>query len=342
MKKKNKIIFIVGPTGVGKTSLALELAERFPGEIISSDSMQGYKCMDVMSQKPTVSQRERVPHHLVDFLDIREEYSAAKFAAKAARLIDEIIERKRTPIIVGGSGLYIKALVDGLFPSPEKNTALRRRLEEQARLYGTGQLHNRLRSIDAKAAAGIHPNDLRRVIRALEVFLLTGKPVSEHKKKTKGLKDKYDTTIYGLIRPRASLYERIGRRVDDMVADGLVPEVASIKEKGPSMTAKASLGYKEFCGYLDKKYSLEEAKELLKKNTRRLAKKQMTWFRADKRIKWIDIEGTPLKDAVELIITGLSCEAVRHARTHCHSEPLRFASLKRKLRNGEESYSVTR
>ncbi len=323
-KKKNRIIFIVGPTGVGKTSLALELAERLSGEIISSDSMQGYRWMDVMSQKPTACQRERVPHHLVDFLDIREEYSAAKFAAEATRLIDDIIKRKRIPIIVGGSGLYVKALVDGLFPSPEKNTVLRRKLEKQAKLYGTGQLHDRLRSIDAKAASDIHPNDLRRIVRALEIFLLTGMPVSEHKKRTKGLKDKYDITIYGLTRPRAVLYERIDKRVDSMVVDGMVVEVAFIKEKGPGMTAKASLGYKEFCGYLDKKYSLEEAKELLKKNTRRLAKKQMTWFRADDRVKWIDVGSLSQEDAVESISTELRSSK---ARADAKFSPARKISL---------------
>ncbi len=291
MAKRDKVIFVVGPTGIGKTDFSIELAKRIGGEIISSDSMQAYRRMDIISQKPIPKQKREVPHHLIDILDPREEYSAAEFVKRASIIINDIIERRKIPIVVGGSGLYVKALIDGLFPAPKKDLSFRNTLELEADENGGKVLHERLKKVDAEAASKIHPNDLRRIIRSLEVFHLTGIAISEQKKRTKGIKERFDIIIYGLTRPRSEIYKRIEDRVEKMFDEGLIEEVKSLKRKNPSITAKASLGYKEVAGYLEKKHSLNDAKELLKKNTRHLAKKQLTWFRADRRIIWVNLDG---------------------------------------------------
>lgn len=302
MIEGKKMIFVVGPTSAGKTDFSLKLARRLPGEIISADSMQAYRHMDIISQKPTEYQRKEIPHYLVDILEPREEYSAAEFIKRASTSIDIIIGRNKIPIIVGGSGLYIKALIDGLFPGPKKDPLFREGLETEARENGPAALYNRLKEIDPQTASNIHPNDLRRIIRAMEVFHLTGIPISIHKKQTVGIKDRFNIMLYGLLRRRENLYKRIEEKVEEMFKNNLVAEVKNLVKKAPSITARSSLGYKEVSGYLNKHYSLEEAKNLLKKNTRRFAKRQMTWFRADKRIKWIDLDNATEEDAVELII----------------------------------------
>lgn len=304
MAKKETVIFIVGPTAVGKTAFAIELAKRIKGEIISSDSMQAYRSMDIISQKPTKRERKIIPQYLIDILSPKEEYSAAEFTKRAGLLIDDIIKRKRRPIVVGGSGLYTKTLIDGLFFSPEKDGAFRKDLESKAEEGGSKFLHAELEKVDPEAASKIHPNDLRRIIRALEVFHLTGTPISEHKKKTRGIKDRFNIRIYGLIRERSVIYERIEDRVERMFEAGLVKEVKRIKRCAPSITAEASLGYKEVLGFLDKRYSAQEAMELLKKKTRHFAKKQLTWFRPDKRIRWINLK-IPQGKAVDIVIRDL-------------------------------------
>ncbi len=301
---RETVLFIVGPTGVGKTSLSVSLAGRANGEIISADSMQAYKGMDIISQQPDERACERIPHHLINRLEPAEEYSAARFVKEAAPVIREIIKRGRFPIVVGGSGLYVKALVDGLFPSPAKDVKLREGLAREAEEAGPGALHDRLRSVDPAAASAIHPRDTRRIIRALEVFYLTGVPVSEHKKKTKGLKDSMDVRQYGLTMPREALYKRINERVEKMFGDGLVEEVRRLREMEPGMTARASLGYKEVLGYIEGSHSLDEARELLKRNTRRFARRQYTWFNADKRIEWIDLGAASLDEAVNRIASS--------------------------------------
>lgn len=306
MKQKGKVIFIVGPTSVGKTEFAIELAERIRGVIISSDSMQGYRHMDIISQKPTPEQRARIPHHLIDIMNINEEYSAAEFSRRAAVIINKTINIKKVPIVVGGSGLYIKALIDGLFPSPKKDINFRKNLELMAKdKRGRQFLHDRLKKIDPESASKIHPHDLRRIIRALEVFHLTGMPVSEHKRKTRGLNGDYNLYIYGLIRTRETIYKRIEDRVDSMFKAGLVREVDFIRKRNPSITASFSLGYKEVLGFLNKEYSLEDARGLLIKNTRHLAKKQLTWFKADRRIRWIDLEEMAQGKALRIVIKDL-------------------------------------
>ncbi len=285
--KKEAVIFIVGPTGIGKTALALKMARKIRAEIISCDSMQVYKAMNILSQPPKVSETKKIRYHLIKFLSPTKEYSAGSFERRAASLIDDIIRRKQIPIIVGGTGLYVKSLVDGLFPSPGALPKLRKRLYDYASRYGNARLHNKLKKIDPRAADSIHPNNVRRVVRALEICHSTGRTMTELKGDTKGIADKYRIKMIGLTSSREKIYSNINARVDKMFASGVVGEVRKLSRRRLSKTAKAVLGYKEILGFLKKEYSLDEAKELMKRNTRRFAKRQLTWFRADKRIKWI-------------------------------------------------------
>lgn len=303
--KKPKIIFIVGPTAAGKTGFSIRLARELKGEIISADSMQAYRYMDIISQKPTAEERKIIPHHLIDILNPSEEYSAAKFAKMAVTVIHNITERGRMPIVVGGSGLYMKALLDGLFHSPERDLGFRKGLADEAKDKGNTYMHDELKKVDPQAASGIHPNDLRRIIRALEVYHLTGIPISELKKRAKGIRDDFEVHIYGIIRPRPVIYKMIEERVDRMFNAGLLREVEKMRNKRPSVTAGVSLGYREVLGYLEGRYSLEDAKNLLRKNTKHFAKKQLTWFKADNRITWIDIEKTSQKKALQLVKKSL-------------------------------------
>jgi len=284
----HKVIVIVGPTAVGKTAFAIKVAEDTKGEIISADSMQAYRGMDIVSQKPTASEVRRVKHHLISFLKPEAEYSAAAFAGMARRRIIDIIKRGKTPIVVGGSGLYVKALVDGIFPSKGKDEKIRKRLRALAEKNGSAFLHERLKKIDPASAARIHPNDTKRIIRALEIYELEKKTKTSLKKETKGIRDEYDTKVFGLIMDRSRLYRKIEKRVDLMFKKGLVREVGKLLRKNLSITARQALGIKEVEGYLNKAYSLQEAKDMLKSNTRRFAKRQLTWFRADKKILWIN------------------------------------------------------
>jgi tRNA dimethylallyltransferase len=283
------VIFIVGPTAVGKTRVSLRLAKRLGAEIISCDSMQVYKGMPVLSQAPSAGERKKIRHHLVGCLDPRREYSVAVFRKTASSLIKSIIKRKKMPIVVGGSGLYVKALIDGLFPSPQADMGFRRSMQAFASRYGSKRLHAKLIKIDPATAAAIHPNDIRRVIRALEVHRSTGRTMTELKSRTKGLKDHYDIRIFGLDKPREKLYRDIDARVDRMFELGLMREVKRLKTKRLSKTAGAALGIKEVSGYLEGECDLAAAVSLLKMNTRRFAKRQLTWFRADRRIKWFDV-----------------------------------------------------
>jgi len=283
---RNKVIFIVGPTATGKTKAAINLTEKIKGEIISCDSMQIYKYMPILSCSPSPNELKKVSHHLVGELSPEKEYSAAEFSKKAELLIKIILKKKKTPIIAGGTGLYVKALIDGLFPSPKKDAALRNMLESKALKYGSKALHDELKRIDPAASLTIHPNDTRRLIRAIEIYRLTGKPMSMHKKKTKGIKKLYEIFQAGLTMPRDELYSKIGKRVEEMFKEGIVAEVEQLLKLKLSMTAASAIGIKEIKDYLDGAYNLKEAKELIKKHTRNYAKKQLTWFRQDKRINW--------------------------------------------------------
>jgi len=286
----HRIIFLVGPTASGKTEAAVSLAKKLGAEIISCDSMQVYRSMDILSQKPSVRQRASAPHYMVGILNPSSEFNVADYKTRAERIVKKIIKKGKKALIVGGSGLYVKALVDGLFPSEPGSAKLRAGFGRLLKKYGKKYLHNRLKGVDPETAEAIHPNNVRRVIRALEICLTSKATVSQLKKETRGLSSEYDIVIIGLRHKRSVLYERINKRVDRMFRDGVVKEVRRLKRRKISQTASAVLGYKEVSGYLDGKYSLNEAKRLLKRNTRRFAKRQLSWFRKDSRIKWIDAD----------------------------------------------------
>lgn len=295
-----KVIFILGPTSSGKSAVAALLAERIKGEVISCDSMQIYKGMDVITQAPAEAVLAGAPHHLIKFLAPSEEYSAARYAEDAEKVIRDVISRGRMPIFAGGTGLYVKTLVDGIFEAPSKDEDLRRRLEEEAREKGAEYLHDRLKQRDAETAAKLHPNDLRRVIRALEVLELTGRTIHEKKKEREGISGEYDIRMFGLDVPRKELYARIDKKVEEMFASGLVGEVERLIGGNLAATARQALGVKEVSAHLEGAMTLSEATEELKKNTRRYAKRQLTWFRADGRIVWVNAARSAQEIAEEI------------------------------------------
>lgn len=286
----NKLVFIVGPTAIGKTGISFELAKLIECEIISCDSMQVYRGMNIGTSKPAKVLLSSIPHHLVDIIEPSEEFSVAQFRALAVKTIEEIISRRKTPLLVGGSGLYVKVLIDGIFEAPVTDRELRQRLEQEAEEFGPGALYMRLVRADAESAAKIHVNDLRRIIRALEVHEKAKAPISELRKKTSGLGDKYDVRMFGLNMERAALYRKIDERVDQMFSEGLINEARALMDGKLGLTASQALGYKEAFGYLAGAYDLEEAKRLAKRNTRHFAKRQLTWFGRDKRIEWLELE----------------------------------------------------
>ncbi|MGB3081826.1 MAG: tRNA (adenosine(37)-N6)-dimethylallyltransferase MiaA [Candidatus Omnitrophota bacterium] len=287
---KPKVVFIVGPTSSGKTAVSIKLAEKVNGEIISCDSMQIYKDMDVITRVPPDRVLSKVPHHLIKKISPEEEYSVARFTREAANLIDQIISRGKLPIIVGGTGLYMKSLIDGLFSSPPEDKDLREEFKKEAEGKGSEYLHKRLESVDPETASKLHPNDTRRIIRALEVHELTGETIHEKKKESEGISSKYDCRIFGLELPRDALYGRINETVEGMFNEGLVKLVEDLRARKLSKTAFKALGIKEVSAFLDGQVKLEEAAEELKKNTRKYAKRQLTWFRADERIHWVDAD----------------------------------------------------
>lgn len=284
--KLNKPIFLVGPTCTGKSKTALFLAKGLNAEIISCDSMQVYRGMDIGTDKPDNEDRKEVRHHLIDIVDLSEEYNVGRYKEDAEKAISDIQERNKLPLVVGGTGLYAKALTDGLFEGPAKDEKVRSRLNERIKKEGADVLHNELKKIDPLTSEKVSPNDSRRTVRALEVYELTGKPISSFHKQWKR---KEDCLIIGLNMDRQELYRRIEERVDNMFNTGLVEETKKLMENGLSenRTASQALGYKEILGYLKGGYDLERAKELIKRNTRRFAKRQLTWFRKDDRVKWI-------------------------------------------------------
>lgn len=287
---KKEIIFLVGPTAVGKTEISLHLAGLINAEIISCDSMQVYKGMDIGTRKPTLSQRQAAAHYMIDIISPRRNFSVAEFRRRALGYINKIHKKKKIPLLVGGTALYMKALIDGLFLSPPADRALRRKLLRQEKVNQRGFLHSQLFEVDPLTAGKLHPNDTRRIIRALEVYIKTNTPMSESKKKTMGLADKYNMRIFALNRNRQALYKRIEERVERMFKQGFTRECRRLKKRKLSMTASQALGYKEIFSYLNSQTSLKDAKDLIKKNTRHFAKRQLSWFRNDKRVIWINID----------------------------------------------------
>ena len=287
---KPRLLCLLGPTAVGKTEIAIHLAQHLNAEIISVDSRQIYRQMDIGTAKPTLQEQRAARHHLIDCADISEPFSVADYQTLADRAIADIQQRGRHVLLVGGAGLYFRAVVDGLFEGPGADMALRARLEQEALLHGRGVLHERLTACDPISAARIHPNNIVRVIRALEVYALTGTPLSELQQEWHQESQRYPFVAFCLTMPRPALYRRIEHRVDVMLANGLVGEVESLLAAGYSRESAAlrSFGYRELITYLDGTCTYMEAVAQLKQNTRRFAKRQLTWFRKDDRLEWVD------------------------------------------------------
>lgn len=289
MPEKPSVIIISGPTCVGKTGVAITLAELLGGEIISADAMQVYRHMDIGTAKPTQQEQARVPHHLIDVADPDEPFSAARFKTAAEAVIGELHDKGRPAFVVGGTGLYIKALTQGLFKVQKENGALRERLRAEVKNLGSPALHRRLQDIDPVAAAGIHPNDAYRIIRALEILELTGKPISEHHRAHGFLDDPYRVLKIGLFLDREILYQRINRRVDRMLEAGFLKEVKGLLHQGYSASLKSmgSIGYRHMTEYLQENVAWDETVRRFKRDTRRYAKRQLAWFKGDPEIHWL-------------------------------------------------------
>ncbi len=284
------VIIILGPTAVGKTGLSLLLAQALHTEIISADSMQVYRYMDIGTAKPSAEELKKVPHHLISIMSPAEIFSAGLFREKASSIIDDLHGRHKIPLITGGTGLYIRALTGGLFEGQGADEALRERLRGDEKRNGKGSLYNKLKLLDPEAAGKIGPNDLRRTIRALEVAINEQTGISGMQKRMTIPSD-YHFIKIGLSRDREELYRLIEDRVDMMVSDGLLDETRKLLEMRPNRAAMQALGYKEMKLYLDGQVDLHEAVRLIKKRTRNFAKRQYTWFRKEPGIHWVDITG---------------------------------------------------
>ena len=304
---KSRLLCLLGPTAVGKTEIAIQLAQRLNAEIVSVDSRQIYRQMDIGTAKPTLEEQQATRHHLIDCVDISQPFSVADYQALADAAIADIQSRGRRVLLVGGAGLYFRAIIDGLFEGPGADMALRKQLEQEASQHGVDVLHERLRACDPESAERIHPNNVVRVIRALEVYALTGTPMSEHQQQWHQENQRYPFIAFCLTMPRALLYRRIEQRVDIMLANGLLAEVESLLAAGYARDTAAlrSFGYKELIAYLDGHCTYLEAVAQLKRNTRRFAKRQLTWFRKDPRIEWIDRNAA--SDIVAHLLGRISC-----------------------------------
>ena len=286
-----KVIVIVGPTCSGKTSLSLLTAEKINSEIISADSRQFYKFLDIGTAKPTQNEVEKIKHHLLDFLNPNEDYNASKFEKDAINIISELHRNCKIPIVVGGSGLYIKALVDGIFDEVDTNENYRTELLELKKKHGNNFLYELLEKNDPITAKNLLPQNWKRIIRALEVYHITGKPIWKfYENQKRDINFKFYQ--FGLNWNREILYLNIEKRVDEMITVGLVDEVKNILKMGydKQINSLNTVGYKEIIDFLDGNITLDRAIELIKRNTRRYAKRQLTWFRKDERIKWFDVE----------------------------------------------------
>lgn len=288
---KNKLIILAGPTASGKTSVSIDLAKRLGGEIISADSMQVYKYMDVGTAKISVEEMQGVKHHLIDVLDPKEDFNIVKFQNMVKCSIEEIVKNGHIPILVGGTGFYIQSVIYDIdFNNEDDNSSVRKKLEEEYDTLGADFMHEKLKKIDIVSAQNIHKNNKKRIIRAIEYFLINNEPISSHNEVQREKKSPYDYRFFVLNPPRDILYERINKRVDIMLENGLVDEVKKLREMGLS-TANISMqgiGYKEIIEYLDGEVSLETAIENIKQNTRHMAKRQVTWFKREKDVIYVD------------------------------------------------------
>lgn len=309
------IFFIVGPTGVGKSDVAVQMAQKLDGEIVSADSMQMYRGMDIGTAKLTPSQQSGIPHHLLDIVDVTTPMDVSMYRDKAFKAIEEIFSRKKMPFVVGGSGLYVRSLTDGLFEGPACNPKLRQELTVLAEKKGKGALHEALKKVDPEAAQRINSNDQRRLIRALEVYAAEKKPLSQHqaqwnkrfRSKTQEIPQGYPFRLFGLTLDRKVLYQRLNKRVEKMFEQGLVDETQRLIGLGlkKNQVALQAIGYKEVVLYLEGKIPLEEAKAEVKKATRQFAKRQLTWFRRDPRVEWVELSANETIEEIASILYNI-------------------------------------
>ncbi len=286
----NHIICIAGPTASGKTALAVELAKVLDGEVVSCDSMQVYKHMDIGTAKPTKEEMQGIIHHMLDVAEPNEDFSVSRYCEMATPIVDDIVARGKVAIIAGGTGLYMDALIKGNSFAPYPSTGMREKLEAQADEKGMEAMLKLLSSIDPDAAEKLHLKDRKRIIRALEVYYETGETITEHNRKTQEIPPRYTPVWFGLDdEKRQSLYDRIDRRVDIMLQQGLMAEIHRLLAMGipKNCTAMQAIGYKEFLGYLDGQCTLEDAANLLKQSSRHYAKRQLTWFRRNPNMHWL-------------------------------------------------------
>lgn len=286
---KPKVIVICGPTASGKTALSIELAKKVNGEIISSDSMQIYKDMDIGTAKPTEKEMQGIKHYLIDFVEPNQRYSVAEFKKDAENAIEEVLEKDKTPIVVGGTGLYVDSLIYGIeYPDIELDEKYREELEKRADKEGLELLYNEAKKIDPQAIEKISKNDKKRILRILEIYKATGKNKTEQEKESRKNGIKYDYKVFAINMDREILYDRINKRVDIMIENGLIEEVEKLLKKYTEFpTAMQGLGYKEVVEYLQGKITKEEMIENIKRETRRYAKRQITWFKKNKQTIWI-------------------------------------------------------
>ncbi len=286
-----KIVAVAGPTASGKTALALKIAERFDGEVVSCDSMQIYRHMDVGTAKPSIDEMERIPHHMIDIVEPSENYSVADFVERARACIDDIISRGKLPVLAGGTGLYMDSIIENIeFGDFGSDEEFRCEMERLAEEQGNEAVHKLLKEKDPEAAEKIHPNNVRRVIRALEVCKLTGKTFTQVNMESRRQK-MYDALIFAIDTQREVLYERINNRVDRMLEEGLLEEVQGLRDMGigNEHTAMQAIGYKELMEFLDGDCNFDEAVEKIKQESRRYAKRQITWFKRNKDIQWVSV-----------------------------------------------------
>lgn len=304
---KKKLIAIVGPTAVGKTKLSIEIAKHYNGEIISGDSMQIYKGMDIGTAKVTKDEMKNIPHYMIDIKRPDESFSAADFKQHVDHYIEIIAAKNKLPILVGGSGLYVQAaLYNYNFTAYQRNNELIKKLNKEIELNGIQPLYKKLKKVDPQQAKKIHPNNYRRVVRALEIYETTGKRMSEYQQQQSG-KSPYDYKIIGLEMDREKLYDRINQRVDDMIEKGLVEEAYQLYSRGYALKqSMQAIGYKEFLPYFKNEISLTEAIATLKQNSRRYAKRQYTWFRNKMDVSWYDVSSVSIDEKLRNILDDLA------------------------------------
>ena len=298
---KKPLIILTGPTAVGKTSLSVKLAKAVDGEIVSADSMQVYKYMDIGTAKITKDEMGDIPHYLISEFEPDEEFSVVKYQQLAKKYISSIHERNKIPILVGGTGFYIQAvLYDIDFEENESDTSYREELEQLALTKGSDYLHGLLAKVDPNSAKAIHPNNIKRIIRALEYIKLTGNPISAHNEEQRSKESPYNYKYFVLNRDRAKLYEIINRRVDVMIDSGLIDEVKNLLDMGytKDMVSMQGLGYKEIIAYLEGEYSLNDAIDILKRDTRHYAKRQLTWFKRERDVLWVNKDDFKDEEAI--------------------------------------------